>query len=76
MGITSGKLEELKHNITVKAIETNTKKFYSFDYIQITDQYAIRFQDKYNVEGTFEVTAYYKNYDIKCSGSNILKIIA
>ena len=46
MGITSGKLEELKNNIIVKAIDTDTKKVYTFDHNQITDQYAIRFQDK------------------------------
>ena len=76
MGVNNGKLDELKPYITVKATDTDTNKVYTFDYNQITGQYAIRFQDKCEVAGTFKVTAHYKEYNIKCSGSDILKVVA
>ena len=76
MGITDGKLQELKKNIIVQARDINTNKVYNFEFNQITSQYAIRFQYVCDIASTFEITSYYSDKEISCGSSNILTVSA
>ena len=76
MGITEGKLNELKSNVVVKAKDTSTNKVYTFDFAQITSQYSIRFSYVCNIASTFIVTAYYNGREIHCGSTNILTVTA
>ena len=76
MGITDGKLEELKKDIKVKARDRNTNKVYEFNFNQITSQYAIRFQLVCDIASTFEINVYYADKEISCGSSNILIVTA
>ena len=76
MGITDGKLEDLRTNVRFEAKDTKTNQIYPFEFNQITNSYAIRFRMKCTVASTFEVNAYYKKEDVLASGSKMLTVIA
>ena len=76
MGITDGKLQDLKKYIKVQARDRNTNIIYDFEFTQITSQYAIRFQHICDIASTFEITAYYNDKEISCGSSNILIVTA
>ena len=76
MGITEGKLNEIKGNVQVTAIDQSTKKSFNLEFAQITSNYAIRFQHAFDTASTYEIIAYYNTHDIPCSGSKILKVTA
>ena len=76
MGITQGKLDEIKDNVKVEAKDIKTNQVYQFEFSQITSNYAIKLGLPCNVASTFEVTAYYKNSEIPVSGSRILTVVA
>ena len=76
MGITSGKLEQLKYSIVIKAKDTKTNQVYTYQVSQITSNYAIRFSYYFTVASTFEISVYYRETEIKVSGSSILTVTA
>lgn len=75
MGLTSGKLEELKGNVEVKGLKSDGTVAFTLYYNQITSSYAIRYQSSVTVGGSFTIEAYYKGEKIKCEGENsVIKI--
>jgi len=75
MGVTSGKLEELKQYVTVTAKDPDTNKEFTYELDQITSSYSIRFKHKCDVGGTFKVIAHYKEHDLPVKGSDVLKVL-
>ena len=76
IGLTDGRLEEIKGNVVVKAKDTNTNQIYEYQFEQITSNYAIRFKNVCKVAGYFEVTAYYNNNEMHCGSLKYLAVIA
>ena len=70
MGLTSGKLDELRGNVVVKAFNSENKELFSFNYKQTTSNYAIRYESNVKVAGAIKIIAYYKNEEIHCSTSS------
>jgi len=75
MGLTSGKLDELRGNVEVKGVKSDGTVAFTLYYNQITSSYAIRYQSSVTVGGSFTIEVYYKGEKIKCEGENsVIKI--
>ena len=69
------KINELKGNVVVKAVYTDGREAFRFNYYQTTTQNSIRYQNKVTVGGEFKIVAYYKEEELQCkSSTSSLKI--
>ena len=69
------KMNELKGNVVVKAVYSDGREAFRFNYYQTTTQNSLRFQNQVTVGGEFKIVAYYKDEEIKCQGNtSTLKI--
>ena len=76
IGTTSGRLQEVKSRVVVKARDTSTNDIYEYEFDQITNNYGIRFKRAFEEPGDYEVTAYYINQTLPCTSSKYLKVVS
>ena len=69
------KINELRGNVVVKAVYSDGREAFRFNYYQTTTQNSIRYQNKVTVGGEFKIVAYYKEEELTCkSSTSSLKI--